>query len=98
MKANVRCAGCGMDIDVTPCRIKNARHHYCSIACFAKNRMKSGTSNNYTKIAWNVFNRMEDDKYWFTDIERCYQREARAMLEGKHWEGKNRCVKLEGDP
>jgi len=27
----------------------------------------------------------------------CYLREAKAMIEGKHWEGKNRCVKLPGD-
>jgi|GEM_PF-2125269 len=27
----------------------------------------------------------------------CYLEEARAMLMGKHWEGKNRCVKLPGD-
>lgn len=28
---------------------------------------------------------------------KCYFAEARAMLEGRHWEGKNRCVKLRGD-
>lgn len=27
----------------------------------------------------------------------CYLREAKAMIQGKHWEGKNRCVKLPGD-
>jgi hypothetical protein len=27
----------------------------------------------------------------------CYLKEARAMLKGKHCEGKNRCVKLTGD-
>ena len=27
----------------------------------------------------------------------CYVKEAQAILAGKHWEGKNRCVKLRGD-
>jgi hypothetical protein len=27
----------------------------------------------------------------------CYLKEARAIIRGKHWEGKNRCVKLPGD-
>jgi len=27
----------------------------------------------------------------------CYLKEARAILEGKHWKGKNRCVKLTRD-
>lgn len=31
------------------------------------------------------------------NISPCYLKEAKAMLGGKHWEGKNRCVKLEGD-
>jgi hypothetical protein len=30
-------------------------------------------------------------------ITSCYLKEARAMLEGKHWQGKNKCVKLPGD-
>lgn len=30
-------------------------------------------------------------------IKSCYLKEARAMLQGKHWQGKNRCVKLPGD-
>jgi len=30
-------------------------------------------------------------------INLCYFREAHAILSGKHWEGKNRCVKLPGD-
>lgn len=30
-------------------------------------------------------------------VSSCYIKEARAMLAGKHWEGKNRCVKLPGD-
>ena len=31
------------------------------------------------------------------EFESCYHKEARAILEGKHWQGKNRCVKLPGD-
>jgi hypothetical protein len=31
-------------------------------------------------------------------MNECYLREAKAILEGKHWQGKNRCVKLPGDP
>jgi hypothetical protein len=30
-------------------------------------------------------------------VSSCYMKEARAILEGKHWQGKNRCVKLVGD-
>lgn len=34
----------------------------------------------------------------FFDLYReCYLKEAKAMLEGKHWEGKNKCIKLKGD-
>jgi len=33
----------------------------------------------------------------FMQHEECYLKEAKAMIRGKHWEGKNRCVKLEGD-
>ncbi len=29
--------------------------------------------------------------------EECYLKEAKAMLENKNWQGKNRCVKLIGD-
>jgi len=28
---------------------------------------------------------------------KCYLAEARATLEDKHWEGKNKCTKLPGD-
>jgi len=31
------------------------------------------------------------------DHAKCYLKEAKAMLAGKHWEGKNRCQRLEGD-
>lgn len=34
---------------------------------------------------------------FFEEHKDCYLKEARAMIEGKHWEGKNRCVKLPGD-
>lgn len=27
----------------------------------------------------------------------CYVKEARAIIEGKHWQGKNKCVQLLGD-
>ena len=27
----------------------------------------------------------------------CYLAEAKAIIQGKHWEGKNKCVKLPGD-
>ena len=30
-------------------------------------------------------------------VKSCYMKEARAILTGKHWEGKNKCTKLEGD-
>jgi len=38
-----------------------------------------------------------DPKRFFEEHKKCYQKEARTILEGKHWEGKNRCVKLSGD-
>jgi hypothetical protein len=34
---------------------------------------------------------------FYEQHKKCYRKEARAMLEGKHWQGKNRCVKLPGD-
>lgn len=34
---------------------------------------------------------------FYREHERCYLKEARAMLENKHWENKNKCVKLIGD-
>lgn len=30
-------------------------------------------------------------------VSECYLKEARAMLQGKHWQGKNKCTKLVGD-
>jgi hypothetical protein len=36
------------------------------------------------------------ETFW-AEHKKCYLKEARAILEGKHWEGKNRCVKLKGD-
>jgi hypothetical protein len=34
---------------------------------------------------------------FFQLYKECYRKEARAMLVGKHWQGKNRCVTLPGD-
>lgn len=34
---------------------------------------------------------------FFAQHKKCYKKEAKAMLEGKHWEGKNKCVTLIGD-
>ena len=28
------------------------------------------------------------------EYRKCYMKEARAMLQGKNWKGKNKCVKL----
>lgn len=33
----------------------------------------------------------------FNAHRKCYLKEAHAILEGKHWRGKNRCVTLLGD-
>lgn len=34
---------------------------------------------------------------FYKEHSKCYLKEARAMIRGKHWEGKNRCVKLPCD-
>lgn len=41
--------------------------------------------------------RTEDPVEFFEKHADCYLAEAKAILEGKHWEGKNKCVKLADD-
>lgn len=41
-----------------------------------------------------LYNRIEDVPIPHAE---CYLKEARAMLKGKNWQGKNRCIKLAGD-
>lgn len=41
--------------------------------------------------------RLADPVLHFEAHKKCYRKEAVAILEGKDWQGKNRCVKLEGD-
>lgn len=69
-------------------------------------------TRNQLLIAWKGFSKMENAVYKFNKIPKkhygilknipsdkvnCYLSEARAILEGKNWQGKNKCVKLEGD-
>jgi hypothetical protein len=63
--------------------------------------------------AWRIFGRMSSGWpvsyrrtsskngktfHYFVKVDACHLKEARAILQGKHWQGKNRCVHLGGDP
>lgn len=44
-----------------------------------------------------IINEDKDPILHYMVHRECYLKEAQAMIEGKNWKGKNRCVKLEGD-
>lgn len=56
-------------------------HNFCSYLCYVEYRQ---AHREYHARPGKI-------------VHSCYLKEARAILEGKHWQGKNRCVKLEGD-
>jgi hypothetical protein len=66
-------------------RLKPAQKKYCSIDCFANAKM-------------GEIDCQGRDQSFLKANRRCYNAEARAIVEGKHWEGKNKCIKLLGDP
>ena len=65
-------------------KLKPTNKKYCSRDCFANARMGANDSQGR-------------DQRLFKANHRCYKVEARAMIDGKHWESKNKCVKLPGD-
>jgi hypothetical protein len=99
-----RCAGCGKEVDHPP--YPGNKHVYCTKKCFELSNGvaggRAGTTNQYLQRAWRTFNRFETGFHCKPfpnrrEISACYRNEARAMIEGKNWQEKNRCVKLPGD-
>lgn len=97
------CNECGKKFQRDASQVHD-HHVFCSASC---SRAFHAIGSNVAR-AWKIFSRIESD-YWNIPSEKekfyaispkkrsCYVKEARAMLEGKNWRGKNRCVKLLGD-
>jgi hypothetical protein len=108
----VNCANCGKTVKVSPCRKKphnfcsrvcfaqyfSAKPQTCPM-CGKEFCVEKSRSQKYCSRACFVKDRFGHDTLSPEEkkIEDCYIKEAKAMIEGKHWEGKNLCVKLPGD-
>ena len=79
-----KCSQCGTEFVRQSARVLGRKHLFCSRECFGKSKRKFPGCRVY------------DYDILIPNFD-CYRKEARAILEGKHWEGKNRCVKLPGD-
>lgn len=94
-------------------RYQRTKQHFCNQACFISFKRTGAKKQIATGIMEidNVVNKdknvteihLADTFYNGTPMKRivkintCYLKEAKAILRNKHWEGKNKCVKLEGD-
>jgi len=84
-KEHIICKACGTGFDACP-----SQHRvYCSRQCF---QIVRGAIPERMAI-----NLIRNGAKRYLDHPACYLQEAKAMLEGKHWQGKNKCVKLPGD-
>lgn len=96
------CATCGAKISVTPSRVKQQENLYCSTKCSLEARTMEKHKDRFLwkqkKVDEDII--IKEDIIVLTPSRRvnsCYHKEARAMLKGLHWRGKNKCTKLVGD-
>lgn len=91
------CSHCGQKISITASRWKDHEDFYCSRECFKSDRL---IEKHKARGTWKVKEKEETDLVVldpYRKINPCYYKEARAMLNGLNWRGKNRCTKLVGD-
>ena len=95
--ATTKCDYCGKEIKRQKTLINRAKHHFCDKFCYAKyiENHPSKRVKHPGKRQLNLYKK--PDRIRPKEVNACYLKEARAILHGKHWEGKNKCVKLKGD-
>jgi endogenous inhibitor of DNA gyrase (YacG/DUF329 family) len=108
----INCANCGKAVKVSPSRKKlhnfcsracfaqyfGGKPQTCPV-CGKEFCVEKSRSQKYCSRACFVKDHYGHDPLPSEEkkIADCYIKEAKAMMEGKHWEGKNLCVKLLGD-
>lgn len=94
----INCDECGRGITRNKKRaLLTNKHNFCSDKCRdSYNELHGGQIKHDGKRQLHLSSKKNSNKRP-TEISVCYLKEARAMLHGKHWKGKNRCVKLKGD-
>lgn len=92
----INCDECGRGITRNKKRaLLTNKHNFCSDKC--KNSYYYHDNQRVKRARKRQIQLDKTERKRPTEISVCYLKEARAMLHGKHWKGKNRCVKLKGD-
>ena len=82
LKIKINCKNCGKEFEV-PFHQKNRK--FCSRDCYCFFEFGTIIEKGKRRLLPNRI------------VSTCYMKEARAILEGKNWRGKNKCTKLIGD-
>ena len=81
------CEQCGKTFKKS--RHKTRKRTFCSSECYHEYRRIHAMDVYGAKYKWGK--QIHDPPI---EYRKCYMKEARAMLQGKNWKGKNKCVEL----